>query len=180
MLRLHIHWVPRAHYPVSEWGSSLTFTYREDWEWLRVNAFVACLAKTFPSLPQVFCYWDKTILFGNITHYFYFYFCTVHFVLCLWITNWFLSVYYFILPLLHFSTCVSSSGSSSVPTDLHANRMQWLKRLCVIRGYVSVLWRPCVHRCVWLRYQVRYRPPHNRHTTTYNAEFYQPLHSIRM
>jgi hypothetical protein len=51
--------------------------------------------------------------------------------ICLWITNnWFLSGYYFVLPLLHVSTqYVSSSGNSSVPPELHANRMQWLIRL---------------------------------------------------
>jgi hypothetical protein len=38
---------------------------------------------------------------------------------------------------------------------LHANRMQWLIRLCVIRGYVSVMWRSCVHWSVWLHCQVR-------------------------
>jgi hypothetical protein len=42
-----------------------------------------------------------------------------------------------------------------VPAELHANRIQWLIRLCVIRGYVSVMWRPGVHRFVWLRCQVR-------------------------
>jgi hypothetical protein len=34
-----------------------------------------------------------------------------------------------------------------VPAELHANRMQWLIRLSVIR-YVSVMWRPGVHRSV--------------------------------
>jgi hypothetical protein len=43
-----------------------------------------------------------------------------------------------------FDTCVSSSGSSSVSAESHANRMQWLIRLCVIRCYVSVMWRPGV------------------------------------
>jgi hypothetical protein len=38
-----------------------------------------------------------------------------------------------------------------VPAELHANRMQWLTRLCVIRCYVSVMWRPGVHRSVWIR-----------------------------
>jgi hypothetical protein len=37
-----------------------------------------------------------------------------------------------------------------VPAELHANRMQWLIRLCVIRCYVSVMWRPGMHRSVWL------------------------------
>jgi hypothetical protein len=35
-----------------------------------------------------------------------------------------------------FGTYVSSSRNSFVPADLHANRKQWLIRLCVIRGYV--------------------------------------------
>jgi hypothetical protein len=42
-----------------------------------------------------------------------------------------------------------------VPAELHANRMQWLIRLCVIRCYVSVMWRPGMHRSVRLRCQVR-------------------------
>jgi hypothetical protein len=42
-----------------------------------------------------------------------------------------------------------------VPAELLANRMQWLIRFCVIRCYVSVMWRPGVHRSVWLRCQVR-------------------------
>jgi hypothetical protein len=29
-----------------------------------------------------------------------------------------------------------------VPAELHANGMQWLIRLCVVRCYVSVMWRP--------------------------------------
>jgi hypothetical protein len=36
-----------------------------------------------------------------------------------------------------FDTYVSSSGSYSVPAELHANRIQWLIRLYVTRGYVS-------------------------------------------
>jgi hypothetical protein len=64
--------------------------------------------------------------------------------------HWFLAVYYFILPLLHVSTCVSSSGRSAVPAELHSNLMQWLIRLCVIRFYVSVMWTPGMHRSVWL------------------------------
>jgi hypothetical protein len=47
-----------------------------------------------------------------------------------------------------FDTCVSSSGSSSVPAEIHMNRMQWLIRLWVIRCYVSVMWRPGVHQSV--------------------------------
>jgi hypothetical protein len=35
-----------------------------------------------------------------------------------------------------------------VPAELHANRMQWLLRLCVIRFYVYVMWRPGMHRSV--------------------------------
>jgi hypothetical protein len=63
-------------------------------------------------------------------------------------THWLLAVYYFILPLLHVSTrvCVSSSGSSSVLAELHANRMQWLIQLYVLCCYVSVMCRPGVHR----------------------------------
>jgi hypothetical protein len=69
----------------------------------------------------------------------------------------FLAVYCFILPLLHVSThtYVSSSGSSSVPAELHANRMKWLIRFCVIRCYVSVVLRPGVNRSVWLRCPTR-------------------------
>jgi hypothetical protein len=37
-----------------------------------------------------------------------------------------------------------------MPAELHANRMPWLIKLRVIRGYVSVMWRPGVHRSVWL------------------------------
>jgi hypothetical protein len=33
-----------------------------------------------------------------------------------------------------------------VHAKLHANRMQWLIRICVIRCYVSVMWRPGMHR----------------------------------
>jgi hypothetical protein len=29
-----------------------------------------------------------------------------------------------------------------MPAELRANQMQWLIRLCVMRGYVSVIWRP--------------------------------------
>jgi hypothetical protein len=29
-----------------------------------------------------------------------------------------------------------------VPTELHENRTQWLIKPCVIRCYVSVMWRP--------------------------------------
>jgi hypothetical protein len=42
-----------------------------------------------------------------------------------------------------------------VTAELHANRMQCLIRLCVIRCYISVMWRSGVHRPVWLRCQVR-------------------------
>jgi hypothetical protein len=49
---------------------------------------------------------------------------------------------------------VSSSGSSSTPAELHVNQMQWLIRRCVIRYYVSVMWRPGMHRSVWLHYRV--------------------------
>jgi hypothetical protein len=73
-----------------------------------------------------------------------------------------------------FDTCVSPSGSSSVSAELYANRMQWLIRLCVIRCYVSAMWRPGTH------WSVHISPPHNRLITTYNAESYQPLHSIRI
>jgi hypothetical protein len=58
-------------------------------------------------------------------------------------------LFYFAAPMC-FDTCVSSSGSSSLPAGLHANRMQWLIRLCVIRCYVSVIWRAGVHRSVCL------------------------------
>jgi hypothetical protein len=30
--------------------------------------------------------------------------------------------------------------------QLHANRIQWLIRFCVVRCYVSVMWRAGVHR----------------------------------
>jgi hypothetical protein len=95
-------------------------------------------------------------------------FHTVHFC-SVFVNNqqmrWFLVVYYFILPLLHVSThTCQSSGSSSVPAELHANRKEWLIRLCVIRDYMSVMWRSGVHQSVYTR------PPHNRHITTYNAE----------
>jgi hypothetical protein len=43
-----------------------------------------------------------------------------------------------------------------VPAELDANRMQWLIRFCVIRGYVSVIWRSGMHRSLWLRCKVRY------------------------
>jgi hypothetical protein len=78
---------------------------------------------------------------------------------CLWITNKctdFLAVYYFCYAApTCFDTYVSSSGSSSVPAELHANRMQRLIRPCVIRGYVSVMWRPGMQRSVWLCCQMR-------------------------
>jgi hypothetical protein len=64
-----------------------------------------------------------------------------------------------------------------VPAELHANRMQWLIRLGVIRCYVSVMWRPGMRGSVRLRCRVRARI---RHITTYNAKSYKPLHSIRM
>jgi hypothetical protein len=65
--------------------------------------------------------------------------------------HWLLAVYYFIQSLLHVSTHVSSSESSSVPAELSVNRIQWLIRLCLIRCYVSVMWSPGVHRSVCLR-----------------------------
>jgi hypothetical protein len=37
-----------------------------------------------------------------------------------------------------------------VPAEVHANRMQWFIRLCIICGYVSVMWRAGI----WLRCQV--------------------------
>jgi hypothetical protein len=86
-------------------------------------------------------------------------FCTVHF--CSMFMNnqqmhWFFSslLFYSATPAC-FDTYVSSSGSSSVPAELYMNWMQWLIRLCVIRYYVSVMWRPSVHRSVRLRCQVR-------------------------
>jgi hypothetical protein len=67
-----------------------------------------------------------------------------------------------------FDTCVPSSGSSYVPAELHENQMQWL-----IDSALYVMWRPGVHRSVHTR-------PTHRHISTYNAESYQPLHSIVM
>jgi hypothetical protein len=63
-----------------------------------------------------------------------------------------LAVYYLIMPLLHVSThtCVSSSGSSSVPTELHANRMQRLKGLCVVGCYVFTRQRDQTARCLYI------------------------------
>jgi hypothetical protein len=50
----------------------------------------------------------------------------------------FLAVYYFYSAApTCFDTYVSSSGSCSVPAELHANRMKWLIRFCVIRCYVE-------------------------------------------
>jgi hypothetical protein len=37
---------------------------------------------------------------------------------------------------------VPSSGSSSVPSELHANLGFWLIKLCVVCGCVYVMWRP--------------------------------------
>jgi hypothetical protein len=42
-----------------------------------------------------------------------------------------------------------------VPVELHANQMQWLIKLCVMRCYVSVTWRPGMLQSVWLRCRVR-------------------------
>jgi hypothetical protein len=63
---------------------------------------------------------------------FYFNFCAVHFVLCLWITN---KCTDFFSSLLFHSAAryVSSSGSSLEPAELRSDRMQMLIRLCVIR-----------------------------------------------
>jgi hypothetical protein len=58
------------------------------------------------------------------------------------------SVFYFSAAPTCFDTCVLSSGSPSLPSELHVNRRQWLIRLCVIRCYVSVMWRAGVHRSV--------------------------------
>jgi hypothetical protein len=41
-----------------------------------------------------------------------------------------------------------------VPAELHANHMQWLTGLCVMRCYVSVMWTHGKHRSVWLRVYV--------------------------
>jgi hypothetical protein len=71
------------------------------------------------------------------------------FVICLQRTNkctYFSIVLFYSAAPTCFDTCVSSSGSSSVPAGLHANRMQWLIRLGVISCYVSVMWRPGMHR----------------------------------
>jgi hypothetical protein len=63
----------------------------------------------------------------------------------------FLAVDYFIQPLLHVSTrAFRHQRTPSVPVELHANRMQWLIRLHVLRCYVSVMWRAGMHRSVWL------------------------------
>jgi hypothetical protein len=67
--------------------------------------------------------------------------------------HWFLAIIFFCRSYM-FRHCVSSSGSPSVPAELHANRMQWLIKLCVIRCYVSVMWRSGMHR------SVHTRPPH--------------------
>jgi hypothetical protein len=47
---------------------------------------------------------------------------------------------------------VSSLGSSSVPAELHANRMQWLIRLCVIHCHVSYVdaWYASIYLVVCL------------------------------
>jgi hypothetical protein len=67
--------------------------------------------------------------------------------------HWFLAGYYFTPQVLHVSTRVSSSRSSSVPAELHANRKQWLIILCVKCCYVSVMWRPGMHWSVWFSFQ---------------------------
>jgi hypothetical protein len=35
-----------------------------------------------------------------------------------------------------------------VPAELHADRMQWLIKLCVVRCYVTAMWGPGMHRCL--------------------------------
>jgi hypothetical protein len=109
-----------------------------------------------------------------------FFFHTVLF-LCLQITKnalIFSSLLFYSTAPTCFDMCVSLSGSSSVPVELHTNRIQWLIRHCVIGCYVSVMWKPGTHRSVWLCCRRTWQ--HNRHITTYKAESYQPLHPIRM
>jgi hypothetical protein len=69
----------------------------------------------------------------------------MRFVLYLSVTNKFTdfsSLLFYSAAHTCFDTCVSSSGSSSVPAELHINKMQWLIRLCVIRYNVPVILRP--------------------------------------
>jgi hypothetical protein len=59
----------------------------------------------------------------------------------------FLSVYYFHLAApTCFGNYVPSSGSSSVPPELHANLGFWLIKFCVVCGCVYILWRPGAYR----------------------------------
>jgi hypothetical protein len=70
----------------------------------------------------------------------------------LWITDkcsdFFGSLLFYSVASTYFDTCVSSSRSSSMPVELHANRMQWLRRLCIIHGYVSYVEAWCALICL--------------------------------
>jgi hypothetical protein len=99
------------------------------------------------------------VMKNEIMQYLYsiFYFHTIHFC-SMFINNqqmhWiFSSLWFYSAAATCFDMCVSSSGSYSVPAELHANRMQRLIRLYIIRCYVSVMWRPGVYRTVWLHCQ---------------------------
>jgi hypothetical protein len=41
-----------------------------------------------------------------------------------------------------------------VPAELHVNRMQWVDKTLRYTLFVSVMWRPGLHRSLWLRCQV--------------------------
>jgi hypothetical protein len=76
-------------------------------------------------------------------------------------THQFLSIYYFTLPLLHVSATVClSSGSSSVPSEFHANLDFWLINFCVVCG--------CVLFSSLVRIDLS-MPPCNTHTQPHTA-----------
>jgi hypothetical protein len=100
------------------------------WFYSRLNSTLFlknCLVRCgrLVSLMKISC--NYSIIWINVT---------VHILLyCLLFKNnqqmhWFLAVYYFYSAApICFDTYVSSSGSCSVPAELHANRIQWLIRL---------------------------------------------------
>jgi predicted cobalt transporter CbtA len=62
----------------------------------------------------------------------------------------FISLLFHLIAPTCFGNCVPSSGSSSVPSELHTNFDFWLIKFCVVCGcvYVYIMWRPGAYRCL--------------------------------
>jgi hypothetical protein len=122
------------------------FITKCDWR-LCITPFFSTLFKILHTTPEE----NQHLNYSKHTYFFQIFIPCI-FVLCLYVTNKCtdcISLLLYSAAPTCFDTCVSSSGSSSVPAELHANRMQWLIRLCVIRCYVSVYGGlVCTDRCI--------------------------------